>query len=46
MSRKKLGEGTYELSSPVIIRSSAAVVGRKEKEGPLGAHFEHYQNDE
>ena len=46
MSRKRLGMGTYESLSPVIIRSSAAVVGRKEKEGPLGEYFDHYQNDE
>ena len=43
---KKIGKGTYQLASPVILRSSAAVVGRKEKEGPLGTWFEHWQQDE
>lgn len=46
MSQKKMGSGTYQLERPAVILSSAAVVGRKEKEGPLGRHFEHWQTDE
>lgn len=46
MERKKLGSGSFRLSSPVFLTSSAAVVGRKEKEGPLGNHFDHWQEDE
>ncbi len=46
MSQKKIGSGTYELQTPPVILSSAAVVGRKEKEGPLGQYFTHWQQDE
>ncbi len=46
MSQKKLGSGTYQLTQSAVILSSAAMVGRKEKEGPLGKHFDHWQTDE
>ncbi len=46
MSQKKLGSGTFQLQNPPVILSSAAIVGRKEKEGPLGTFFEHWQADE
>ncbi len=46
MSQKKLGSGTFQLQNPPVISASAAIVGRKEKEGPLGAFFEHWQTDE
>ncbi|MBQ1965306.1 MAG: stage V sporulation protein AD [Clostridia bacterium] len=46
MSRKKLGSGTYQPELPAVILSSAAMVGRKEKEGPLGDYFNHWNSDE
>lgn len=46
MSEKKLGSGTFELSTSPVIVSSAAVVGKKEKEGPLAKYFEYWQTDE
>lgn len=46
MSKKKLGSGTFELKTPAVIISSAAMVGKKEKQGPLGDHFDHWQEDE
>lgn len=46
MSLKKQGSGTYRLASPPVIFASAAVVGRKEKEGPLGTSFIHWFEDE
>lgn len=46
MSQKKIGSGTFVFSSPPVILSSAAIVGKKEKEGPLGGHFERFERDE
>ncbi len=46
MGKKKIGSGTFRLNSPVFLTASAAVVGRKEKEGPLGKYFDHWQEDE
>ncbi len=46
MSQKKLGSGTYRLETPPVILSSAAMVGKMEKEGPLGQYFNHWQTDE
>lgn len=46
MNTKKIGSGTFVLSSPVTVLSSAAVVGKMEKEGPLGAYFPHSFGDE
>ncbi len=36
---QRIGKQTVELKNPVYIRSSAAIVGTKEKEGPLGDAF-------
>jgi len=46
MSVKKLGSGTFRLESSPVIVSSAAVVGRMEKQGPLGDAFDHWYKDE
>lgn len=46
MSVKKMGSGTYRLDHPVTVCASAAVVGKKEKEGPLGGHFNYWQDNE
>ena len=46
MSLKKIGSGTYRMEHPPVITSSAAVVGRMEKQGPLGAWFSHWHEDE
>lgn len=46
MGRKKMGSGTYRMEHPPVILSSAAVVGRKEKEGPLGKEFSYWHQDE
>lgn len=43
---KKLGIGTYRPENPVGILNYQAFVGQKEKEGPLGAYFDFYNNDE
>ncbi len=37
---KRIGKHTIALSSQATIRASAAVVGKKEGEGPLGDHFD------
>ncbi len=37
---KRMGQQTVALEHPVFIRASAAIVGTKEKEGPLGDSFD------
>ncbi|MDO4566001.1 MAG: stage V sporulation protein AD [Oscillospiraceae bacterium] len=44
MSRR-LGPGTVEFTGDIRIESYAAIVGKKEKEGPLGDYFEHFEED-
>lgn len=46
MSGKRIGSGTVQFRNPAVLRASAAVVGRKEKEGPLGKAFDHWHEDE
>ena len=46
MNTKKIGSGTYVLSEPPVILGNAAVVGKMEKEGPLGVYFHHWERDE
>ena len=41
-----MGSGTYQLEIPAVILSSAAMVGRMEKQGPLGTYFNHWNADE
>lgn len=43
---KKIATGTYRIESPVKFLEYCAVVGQKEKEGPLGKYFTNYSNDE
>lgn len=43
---KKIGSGTYVMSSPVKISCFEAIVGQKEHEGPLGAFFNNWSDDE
>lgn len=43
---KKTGTNTYYLNSDVYVREYQAVVGKKEKEGPLGQYFDIYNEDE
>ena len=43
---KKIGSGTYIMSSPVKISHFEAVVGQKEHEGPLGKYFRNWSDDE
>ncbi|MBO5036449.1 MAG: stage V sporulation protein AD [Clostridia bacterium] len=43
---KKIGSGTFILSSPVKITQFEAVVGQKEHEGPLGSNFLYWSDDE
>lgn len=45
MNTKKLGRQTIRFSSPPSIISSAAVVGKKEGEGPLGHCFDYISED-
>ncbi|MGI6128811.1 MAG: stage V sporulation protein AD [bacterium] len=40
MSQKKVGRQTYFFSRPLPIIGTAAVVGNKEGEGPLGTYFD------
>jgi len=37
---KRVGKQTVKLNHPVSILSSAAIVGQKEKDGPLGTSFD------
>ena len=43
---KKVGKQSYILSNPVNITSTAAIVGPKEKEGPLHQYFDQCLEDE
>ena len=43
---KKAGKNTYIPSSAVTVGAWQAIVGQKEKEGPLGQYFVLYSNDE
>ncbi len=43
---KKIGSGTFGISSEVNFLEYCAVVGQKEKEGPLGNWFTHFSEDE
>ena len=43
---KKVGNQSYILSNPVNITSTAAIVGPKEKEGPLHQYFDQCLEDE
>ena len=43
---KKIGNQTYKLASGVAIRASHALVGEKEKQGPLGKYFKDYFVDD
>ena len=45
-SLKKVGSGTYKLENPVEILGFESMVGKKEKEGPLGKYFLAYSDDE
>ncbi len=42
---KKLGRSTIEMENAPVIRASAAVVGKKEGEGPLKEEFDLINND-
>lgn len=43
---KKAGKNTYIPSSAVTVDAWQAIVGQKEKDGPLGKYFDLYSNDE
>lgn len=43
---KKTGKNTYIPSAAVSVGAWQAIVGQKEKEGPLGKYFDLYSNDE
>lgn len=43
---KKAGKNTYIPSSAVTVGAWQAIVGQREKEGPLGKYFDLYSNDE
>lgn len=42
---KKIGNQTFMLSAPVCISAAAAVVGKKEGEGPLKDYFDYISDD-
>lgn len=46
MANKKLGRQTVALQDPPSVIGSAAVVGKKEGEGPLAATFDHISLDD
>ena len=46
MANKKLGRQTTALQAPPSVLASAAVVGKKEGEGPLAATFDHISQDD
>lgn len=46
MANKKLGRQTVALQNPPSVVGSAAVVGKKEGEGPLAATFDHISQDD
>ena len=46
MANKKLGRQTVALQNPPSVIGSAAVVGKKEGEGPLAATFDHISQDD
>ncbi len=46
MNSKRLGRQSYQLPSKPYIISSAAIVGKKEGEGPLAEHFDKTVQDE
>ena len=43
---KKIGNNTYIPAYPVTVKAWQAIVGQKEKEGPLGKYFDLYSDDE
>ena len=43
---KKLGKQTYEMANPVTISYAHALVGSKEKNGPLSKYFKDYFEDD
>ena len=45
MNGKRIGQQTIELPSRPALCGSAAFVGRKEGEGPLGHCFDHVAKD-
>lgn len=45
MKKKRQGKYTVNFENPPLIRSYAAVVGKKEAEGPLGRYFENICDD-
>ena len=40
------GKASLKFENPVVVASSASVVGKKESEGPLGGHFDIEEQDE
>ena len=42
---KRIGSRTIELTEDVCVAASAAVAGKKEGEGPLGAGFDYVCED-
>lgn len=45
MNEKRVGKRTIALSQPPSVRSCAAVGGRHEGAGPLGAYFDYLDKD-
>ena len=42
---KRLGAQTIKLDNPPVIAAEAAVVGKKEGQGPLGQRFDNVSDD-
>jgi len=45
MQNKKIGEQTLNFLNPIAIVSFASIVGPKERQGPLGTHFDYVLAD-
>ena len=45
MGIKRIGNQTIRFNSPPSVAATASVVGKKEGEGPLRAHFDHISED-
>ena len=46
MENHKLGKQTFQPGSPPVIIGHGSAAGKKERQGPLGRHFDHTCDDD
>lgn len=46
MDNQKLGRQTFQPGSPPVIIGHGSAAGKKERQGPLGRHFDHTCDDD